>query len=544
MGGAPVLRRHGGQRSSAPAGWPPRRPAAAPVAVPARGRGTNREAGPWAGAARVGPGGRICAGRSAPDFAPGAPPPPAAPAPRAAGAAPAPGAGCDAFSVSIEDARGRRQPRSRGCAPAARPPASPNPWARAPRPRRARAPVADTTQHQFPPSERAIRPPRRRAPPRPPPQPGACATARVAGRATAQMKAVTLLLVFWAGCAAARPAWFGARAAGRGRRSSQARRRPGCARGAGAGGGPPPPPLHRARAQGRAAAAAAAAAQPSPHRGSAAAHELICAPTARPAPSPRLTLPSRRAAAGFARPLLPAPPHPTPAPTPPRPPPHPGPHPARPPHPAPPRPRQTGRRLHQKDPDFVTGTNVLRTNRFSKLSNGAASELQAQDAQSAARAGDTTFLASSQQSYVAGRTSRDDRNALAGQVTQAAVQSAAPRTASNTATGQTALFSAASTSSLRSSSSLRASLASDGTASAIQVRVAPHLRAPLPAARPCSSSVANSFARPPARPAPPLKPRLPSRSTPWTPSPLPSAPWTTRTTRSAPPPRAPRARAA
>lgn len=133
------------------------------------------------------------------------------------------------------------------------------------------------------------------------------------------------------------------------------------------------------------------------------------------------------------------------------------------------RPSMPGRRLHQKDPTYVTGTDVMRTNRFSKLSNSAALELQAQDAQSAARAGDTTFLTQSQNTYVAGRTSRDDRNTIGEEYTRAAIQSGPAAGASAAATGQTALFSAASTSSLRSSSNLRASLAQDSTSSAIQV---------------------------------------------------------------------------
>lgn len=127
------------------------------------------------------------------------------------------------------------------------------------------------------------------------------------------------------------------------------------------------------------------------------------------------------------------------------------------------------RRLNQfaaGDSDTITGSNkILRTNRYSRLSNSAADALQSNDVQSSVQSGDTTLLTSSRATYTAGRTSRDDRNDLAKNDLQSAIQSGSARGASDVATGNTALWSAQG---VTSSQGVRSQLAGDAAQGAVR----------------------------------------------------------------------------
>jgi len=88
--------------------------------------------------------------------------------------------------------------------------------------------------------------------------------------------------------------------------------------------------------------------------------------------------------------------------------------------------------------------------------------------QSSVQSGDTTLLTSSRATYTAGRTSRDDRNDLAKNDLQSAIQSGSARGASDVATGNTALWSAQG---VTSSQGVRSQLAGDAAQGAVRVRL-------------------------------------------------------------------------
>lgn len=126
------------------------------------------------------------------------------------------------------------------------------------------------------------------------------------------------------------------------------------------------------------------------------------------------------------------------------------------------------RRLSQfTDNGNVQGTQFLRTNRYSRLSKSAADALQSNDAQSAARVGDTTLLTASQASYTAGRTSREDRADLSSNDVQSAVRSGDTMGANQAAQGASALWSNAG-GGLRNSVGTRAEIAAGNSQAAIQ----------------------------------------------------------------------------
>jgi hypothetical protein len=138
-------------------------------------------------------------------------------------------------------------------------------------------------------------------------------------------------------------------------------------------------------------------------------------------------------------------------------------------HPPPPikTKNKTARRLKQaNDADTVTGTNILRTNRYARLSNSAAQALQANDVQAAVQQGDTTLLGNSQASYTAGRTSRDVRADLTQNEVQGAIGTGPAQRSVEKATGATALWSTQG--SLSSGNGVRESVGAQESSSAIQ----------------------------------------------------------------------------
>lgn len=115
--------------------------------------------------------------------------------------------------------------------------------------------------------------------------------------------------------------------------------------------------------------------------------------------------------------------------------------------------------------DTVTGTNILRTNRYSRLSQSGAQALESNDVQASVREGNTGLLTASQASYTAGRTSREDRGVIAQTEVQSAVRNANPMDANSAAVGAAALTSQ---SGATTSNALRAQLAGEDTQTAIR----------------------------------------------------------------------------
>ncbi|GBF90768.1 hypothetical protein Rsub_03069 [Raphidocelis subcapitata] len=120
------------------------------------------------------------------------------------------------------------------------------------------------------------------------------------------------------------------------------------------------------------------------------------------------------------------------------------------------------------DATYVAGTNVRTSSRFSRLSSDDAQALVQQDAQNAARAGDTTFLTSAAATYTAGRTQRGVLAGLAADDVAGAIRGGGGARAAAAMASDGAQMWSSNEGGLTNSVGTRASLARDQTAAAVR----------------------------------------------------------------------------